>query len=101
MNASGALAVHFARIAGSLSPIGRSRKSGGFFGLGDQAAADASCARSPKGSLAESAGVFTASSAFSVSGFTGPAPRADMQQGLMMYKLPNTSGCFIPMRLAP
>src|SRR5580765_6157445 len=60
MNASGALAVHFARTAGSLSPSGKSRKSGGFFGFGDHAAADASCARSPNGSFAESAAVFTA-----------------------------------------
>jgi len=32
----------------------------------------------------------------------GPPPViGDMQHGLMMYKLPKTSGCFMPMRLAP
>src|SRR5207245_3533944 len=56
MNASGALAAHFARTACAWSPIGRSRYSGGFFGFGDQAAADASCARRANGSFAESAG---------------------------------------------
>ena len=31
----------------------------------------------------------------------GPAARGAMQQGLIMYKLPKTSECFIPIRLAP
>src|SRR5689334_11213614 len=83
-NASGALAAHFASTSSWAGPMGRSRYSGGFFGLGDQAAADASCVRRPNGSLAESAGVFTASSAFSLSGLPRPAPRADMQHGLIM-----------------
>ena len=43
------------------------------FGFGDHAAADASCARSPKGSFAESAGVLTAASASSLAAFVGPA----------------------------
>ena len=34
-------------------------------------------------------------------GTAGPAPRALMQHGLMMYRLPKTSACFMPMRLAP
>src|SRR6266576_3131265 len=91
--ASGALAAHLASTSCCTAPslLGRSRYSGGFFGLGDQAAAEASCARNPKGSFAESSGVLTAASAFSFSGLTGPAARADMQQGLMMYRLPNTS----------
>src|SRR3954462_9330866 len=91
MNASGALAAHFARTACSLSPIGRSTKSGGFFGFGDQAAADASCARRPNGSFAESAGVLTAANAssFAASFAPGalrppPLPRGDRQHGLMM-----------------
>ena len=89
--ASGAFAAHFASTAGACSPIGRSRYSGGFFGFGDHAAADASCARSPNGSFAESAGVLTASSASSFADAPAPAgaprpplPRGDRQQGLMM-----------------
>src|SRR4051794_8255384 len=103
MNASGALAAHLAITSGWGAPsfIGKSRYNGGFLGSGDQAAALASCARAKNCSLAESSGVLTAARAFSTSGFAGPAARADKQQGLMMYKLPNTSGCFIPMRLAP
>jgi hypothetical protein len=73
---------------------------GGFFGSGDQAAADASCARSPKDSLGESSGVFTASKGFSLSVLTGPVPRAAMQHGLMMYRLPKASARFMPIRLA-
>src|SRR5262245_59192624 len=46
---------------------------------------------------AESAGAFTASSAFSAAGSLGPAPRADKQHGLIMYRLPKTSACFMPM----
>ena len=53
-------------------------------GLGDHAAAEASCARAKKDSLAESSGDFTAASAFSISGFAGAAGRGDRQQGLMM-----------------
>jgi len=68
-------------------------------GLG--AAAVASCARAKKGRLAASAGVFTASRLFASSGSGGPAGRGDMQHGLIVYKLPNTSGCFIPRRAAP
>src|SRR5436305_11879426 len=101
--ASGELAAHFAITSCWTTPplVGKSRYSGGFFGFGDHAAADASCARRPKGNLAESAGLFTASSAASLSAFVGPAPRGARQQGLMMYTLPNTSGCFIPIRVAP
>src|SRR5678815_23420 len=62
-NASGALAAHRASTACWFGPNGRSRKSGGLFGLGDHAAAEANRARRPKGSLAESAGVLTAASA--------------------------------------
>src|SRR5579871_2579360 len=103
MNARGALAAHLASTSGRTAPsfIGRSKYSGGFFGLGDHAAALASCARGKNPSLAESSGVFTASSAFSISGFGDPAILADRQQGLMIYKLPNTSECFMPMRVAP
>src|SRR6476620_10858004 len=105
MNASGGLAAHLASTACAWSPIGKSRYSGGFFGFGDQAAADASCARSPNGSFAESAGVLTAASASSLAAAFGagapPLPRADRQHGLMMYRLPNTSACFMPIRVAP
>src|SRR5436190_7474943 len=104
-NASGELAAHFASTAGAWSPIGRSRYSGGFLGFGDHAAADASCARRPKGSFAESAGVLTAASASSLAVLAAaaprPLPRADRQQGLMMYRLPKTSACFMPIRAAP
>src|SRR5436190_18371082 len=101
--ASGALAAHLASTSCCTTPslVGRSRYSGGLFGLGDHAAAEASCARKPKGSFAESSGVLTAARAFSFSGLTGPTPRADIQHGLMMYRLPNTSECFMPIRLAP
>src|SRR6185437_13022188 len=103
MNASGAFAVHFASTSGLGSPflVGRSRYSGGFFGSGDQAAALASCARAKNVSLTESSGVFTDSRALSISEFDAPGCRADKQHGLMMYKLPNTSACFMPMRVAP
>src|SRR5919108_3209630 len=109
INASGALAAHLARTACAWSPIGRSRYSGGFFGFGDQAAADASCARRAKGSFAESAGVLTAASASSFAAALvppgaprpPPLPRGDRQHGLMMYRLPNTSACFMPIRVAP
>src|SRR5690349_21193939 len=102
MKASGAFAAHFANISGFASPsfIGRSKYSGGFFGFGDHAAAVASVARAMKGKPAESAGVFTASKALINSGFVG-AGRADRQHGLMMYRPPNTSACFIPIRVAP
>ena len=76
IKASGAFAVHFARTSGCGWPsfVGRSRYSGGFFGLGDHAAAVASVARGKKDSLAESSGVFTASRALSISGL--PVRRA-------------------------
>src|SRR5579862_8089764 len=101
MKASGALAAHFARTSGCGAPsfVARSRYSGGFFGLGDHAAAEASVARAKNGRLAESAGVFTASRLFASSGFKGG--RGDKQHGLIMYKLPNTSECFMPIRVAP
>src|SRR4051794_37658398 len=85
-NASGAFAAHFASTSGCTAPslLGRSRYSGGFFGLGDHAAAEASWARNPNESFAESSAVLTAARAFSFSALTGPAARADMQQGLMM-----------------
>src|SRR6187401_1926321 len=101
MNARGALAAQRASTDCWFAPVGRSRYSGGLFGFGDHAAADANCARSPKGSFSESAGDLTAESAASLAAFVGPAARADMQHGLMTYRLPNTSGCFMPMRLAP
>src|SRR3954470_10511712 len=98
MKASGALAAHRARTAGACSPIGRSRYSGGFLGFGDHAAAEAICARRPKGSFAESAGVLTAASAsWPAAALVPPGaprppplPRGDRQHGLMMYRLPNT-----------
>src|ERR1035438_1609688 len=99
--ARGELAVHFARTSGCGWPsfVGRSRYSGGFFGSGDHAAAVASVARAKKDRLAESSGVFTASRALTTSGVgTG---RDDKQHGLMMFRLPNTSECFMPMRVAP
>src|ERR1700677_3756807 len=101
MKASGAFAAHFARTSGCGTPsfVGRSRESGGFFGLGDRAAAEARVARAKNGRLAESAGVLAASRLFAISGFTGG--RGDKQHGLMMYKLPKTSECFMPMRVAP
>src|SRR6266536_4376993 len=103
MKARGAFAAHFATISGWDSPalVGRSRYRGGFFGFGDHAAAEASCARAKNCSFAESSGVFTASRAFSISGLAGPACRGARQHGLIMYKLPNTSECFIPIRVAP
>src|SRR5688572_20039623 len=103
MNASGAFAAHLANTSAWISPalVGRSRNSGGFFGLGDHAAAAASCARAMKGSLAESSGVLIASNILSVSGLAGAGDRGARQHGLMMYRLPNTSACFIPMRVAP
>jgi hypothetical protein len=51
--------------------------------------------------VAESVGTFMTATAFSSSVFGGPAGRAERQHGLMMYRLPNTSACFIPMRVAP
>src|SRR6476620_10365345 len=84
MKARGALAAHLASTPCWFGPIGRSRYSGGLFGFGDQAAAEASCARRPKGSFAESAGVLTAARASSFAGFAGPLPRGDRQHGLMM-----------------
>ena len=101
--ASGAFAAHRAITSCCNYSIfvGKSRYKREFFGCGDQAAADASCARSPKGNAAESLGVFTASNAFSCAAFGVPAPRAARQHGLMMYELPKTSECFIPIRLAP
>src|ERR1035438_3877890 len=99
--ARGELAVHFARTSGCGWPsfVGRSRYSGGFLGSGDHAAAVASVARAKKDRLAESSGFFTASRALSTSGFG--ADRGDRQQGLMMQGVPNTSECFMPMRVAP
>ena len=79
--------------------VGKSRKRGGFFGSGDHAAALASCARAENGSLTESSGSFTDSSVLATS--EEPGCRAERQQGLMMYKLPKTSGCFMPIRVAP
>src|SRR5690242_9103739 len=99
--ASGELAAHRASTSARGWPFaqGKSRYSGGFCGFGDQAAALASVARAKNDSFAESAGVFTSASCFSIS--AGGAPRADRQQGLMMYKAPNTSACFMPMRVVP
>lgn len=67
--------------------------------MGDHAAAEASVARAKNGRLAEAAGVLAASRLFAISGLT--AGRGDKQQGLMKYKLPNMSECFMPMRVAP
>src|SRR5690349_672639 len=52
--ASGALAAKRAMTSGLASPflVGRSMKSGGALGLGDHAAAPASCALVPKSALA-------------------------------------------------
>src|SRR4051812_36714239 len=85
-NDSGALAAHLAMTSCWTTPsfVGKSRYSGGFFGFGDHADADASCARGKNGSFAESSGVFTAARVFSMSGFTGRAGGAARQQGLMM-----------------
>src|SRR5208337_1655180 len=99
---NGAFAVHLASTSccGAPSFVGTSRYSGGFFGLGDHAAAEASWARAKNARLAESAGVFTASTAFASAGLGGP-PIGARQHGLMMYRLPKTSECFIPIRAAP
>src|SRR5690242_21958043 len=96
--ASGAFAAHFATISDCDSPffIGRSRNSGGFFGFGDHAAADAKIAFVKKSAFATSAGSRMASAR----GF-GRGLVVAMQQGLSRYMLENTSGCFIPMRIAP
>ena len=40
-------------------------------------------------------------SVFSSAAGSRPTPRAERQHGLMMYRLPNTSACFMPMREAP
>src|ERR1017187_6975940 len=103
MKESGELAAHLARTSFCTTPSfdARSRYSGGFFGSGDQAAGVASCARSKNPSLAESSAVFTAASFFSSSKLGGPAGRAERQHGLIMYTLPKTSECFMPMRVAP
>src|SRR5690349_11857188 len=99
--ASGEFAIHFSRTAACGSPLitGRSRYRGGLSGLGDHAAELAMIARAKNGSFAESAGVFTSSIAFAISGDGGG--KTDRQQGLMMYSAPNTSACFMPMRVAP
>src|SRR5690242_2847087 len=103
MKLSGALAAHFATTAGCISPslTGRSRYSGGFAGSGDHAAAVARVARAGKDSFADSSGVFTASRAFAISEFGVRNILGDKQHGLIMYKLPKTSECFIPIRVAP
>src|SRR3569832_2851477 len=87
--ASGALAAHMAITSGRTVPFseGRSRYSGGFLGFGDHAAAEASCARRPNGSLAESAGDFPSSSALSLVGFDGPAARGVWLLGLLLLWL--------------
>ena len=55
--------------------------------------------RAKNGSFAESSGVFTAASCLLQFGIRPVRPlAADRQHGLMMYRLPNTSGCFMPMR---
>ena len=69
--------------------------------MGDQAAAEANVARAKNGKPSESVGVFRASRLFAISGFMELVGRGDKQHGLMMYKLPNTSECFMPMRVAP
>src|ERR1700722_2358186 len=80
--ASGALAAHLATTAGCTSPslYGRSKNSGGFFGLGDHAAADAIWALVPKSAWAKSAALWIAS-AF---GDGRGVMFADMQHGLRM-----------------
>ena len=52
-----------------------------------------------KGSFVDSSGVSTASRGLARSG--GPVGRVERQQGLIMYKLPKTSECFMPIRVAP
>jgi len=64
-------------------------------------AALASVARAPKESFAESSGVFTASRVFAMSEFGGSEILGDKQHGLIIYRLPKTSECFMPIRVAP
>ena len=64
----------------------------------------ASCARAKNGSLAEIRRRFHRFQLLSRISGISPAPAGPSrhrQQGLMMYRLPNTSGCFMPMRVAP
>ena len=92
-----------------------SRYSGGFLGSGAPgAAAVASCQqyRSPAGRLQRRSWRFQPGNrllvlAIAISSSFCPQAQArhrhigDMQQGLMMYSAPKTSGCFMPMRVAP
>ena len=101
----GAFATHLAMMSGWTLPslTGRSRKSGGFFGLGDHAAADPRSTDAPNpGARAASsacARVLIASAADIHSRFG--LRFAVRQHALIMYKLANTSGRFIPIRSAP
>src|SRR5687767_8354486 len=101
MKANGELAAHFATMSarGWPSLNGRSRKNGGLFGFGDQAAAVASVARTMNDCFSRSVWLFNCARLCATS--AGGAGRGDRQHGLIMYKLPKTSGCFIPMRAAP
>src|SRR5262245_22667827 len=90
-SASGALAAQRASTCGWISPsrVGRSRNKGGFLGLADQAAAEASWALVPKLAFWISSSVRTVSAA------DGPLderpPRfGTRQQGLIAYRLENT-----------
>src|SRR6185312_1674069 len=103
MKASGSFAAHFASTSGRATPFsqGRSKYRGGLFGSGDHAAADASCGCVYQGRVAASAGDFRARTALSVAASIGFVLLDERQQGLMTYRLPKTSGCCIPMRMAP
>src|SRR5690606_40064919 len=97
MNANGAFAAHFAMTSLCPSPSkGRSTKNGGLFGFGDHAAATANVAVTMKCCPARSSRLLIFARPSSAS--FGGAPRAPRQHGLMTYKLPNTSACFMPMR---
>src|SRR5262244_1366883 len=93
-----ALALCLARTLGTGSPSrkGRSMKNGGFFGFGDQAAAEASIARAKNGCVFTSSSVLSASIFFIISFIAGFGRLGSMQHGLSAYMLEKTPALFIP-----
>src|SRR5215813_2678044 len=98
---SGAFAAHFATVSGTTLPstIGRSKKCGGWCGFGDHAAPETSIALVRKSAAAISSSVVTFAARSIASRFgVREAPR---QQGFIAYKLENTFGYFMPIRIVP
>ena len=85
---------HFFPIVSAFNFTG---KKVAIFGLGDHTAAEAHAALVPKSAWARS------SNDLMPSAFASPLPlvRADMQHGLNRYRLENTPGYFMPMRMVP